>query len=236
MPWQEIANIPKCTLALPRRGLANFFLLRNSDDTNWLIGQYRHLTQFATDLRGDQSMQDFLSVNQVRIGLRSTDVPPANIARQEKYGTRIRGQDCDRDFTQRRRAHVSRPVRAASTLPPNRLTDREQNVRTFWETQTPQSHHIVEFNNLEGLGISSRDGKRSMDYYQLPAVLLAAEFHQRYISAILKPSHHWKSAELETRIETVYSDLYEKRSELFKPIWLVSKIILARTKGKAFRI
>jgi hypothetical protein len=75
-----------------------------------------------------------------------------------------------------------------------------------------------------------------MDYYQLPAVLLAAEFHQRYISAILKPSHHWKSAELETRIETVYSDLYEKRSELFKPIWLVSKIILARTKGKAFRI
>ena len=110
----------------------------------------------------------------------------------------------------------------------NRISDREENVKSFWDSQTPQSHHIIEFNNLEALGVSRKNGNVGMDYFQLPAVLLAAEFHQRYISAILKPTHNWEKSKLAAEIPTVYSSLYLERSKLFEPLWFVSKAILER--------
>jgi len=108
----------------------------------------------------------------------------------------------------------------------NRRTDREENVNAFWETQTPQSHHVVEFNNLEALGVSSKIGTTEMDYLQLPAVLLAAEFHQHYISAILKPTHRMDKLTLSKEIVSAYRQLYTSRSKLFEPLWIVSKVIL----------
>jgi hypothetical protein len=67
-----------------------------------------------------------------------------------------------------------------------------------------------------------------MDYFQLPAVLLAAEFHQRYISAILKPTHNWTKAKLEAEIPSMYSSLYLERSKLFEPMWCVSRAVFER--------
>jgi hypothetical protein len=64
-----------------------------------------------------------------------------------------------------------------------------------------------------------------MDYFQLPAVLLAAEFHQRYISAILKPTHHWDKPRLAAEMPAVYNGLYFERSKLLEPLWSVSKTI-----------
>ena len=108
----------------------------------------------------------------------------------------------------------------------NRRTDREENVKRFWDSQTPQSHHIVEFNNLETLGVSHEIGLAEMDYQQLPAVLLAAEFHQRYISAILKPAQHWGKAKLQTDMVALYRGLYLGRGPLFEPLWRISQVIL----------
>jgi hypothetical protein len=65
-----------------------------------------------------------------------------------------------------------------------------------------------------------------MDYLQLPAVLLAAEFHQRYISAILKPAQHWGKQQLQSTIASAYRDLYSGRGPLFEPLWRVSRVIL----------
>ncbi|HEX3716518.1 MAG TPA: hypothetical protein VH595_01005 [Verrucomicrobiae bacterium] len=93
-------------------------------------------------------------------------------------------------------------------------------------TQTPQSHHIVEFNHLRDLGKSHDTGLGEMDHGQLPCVLLAAEFHQRYISSILKQTHGWNLQELRAGLSKVYSSIYLPRGILFSPLWAVSEIIL----------
>lgn len=243
MVWNTIQHLRGCKRLTPPRGYSQFFLFQTShDDTGWLVGPYKQLTPFATGLRNDDALRDFLSANRIRIGLRATDVPPAGIERQERYGSVVKGPDHDRDFTHARLNPIARPVRdfTGSRLNPvtgaaipasvNRKTDREENVRDFWTSQTPQSHHIVEFNNLETLGASRKVGNAEMDYLQLPAVLLAAEFHQRYISAILRPAQRWRAQQLKSSIASVYRDLYLRndsgRGRLFEPLWEISKVIL----------
>jgi hypothetical protein len=228
MPWGKIINLRECKSVTPPKNFSGLFLLKNSDETNWLIGQYRDMTNFATALRVEKTLREFLSTHRIRIGLREADIPPANVERQESYGMTIQGENFNEDFTTKRLNQTARPVRELKTLPTNRKTDREKNAEKFWDSQTPQSHHIVEFNNLETLGASRKNGNEGMDYYQLPAVLLAAEFHQRYISAILKPTHNWGKMKLEAEMPTVYSSLYLERSKLFEPMWSVSKAIIER--------
>lgn len=225
--WTRIANLPGCRALIPPRGHARFFLFQSPvDETGWLVGPYNEMTPFATSLRNDELLRDFVSAYRVRIGLRNTDVPPADIERQPRYGRLVRGKDRNKDFTLSRLNPVARPVREANALCVRRKTDREENVKTFWASQTPQSHHIVEFNNLETLGASQKGGDTEMDYLQLPAVLLAAEFHQRYISAILKSPQHWGKQRLQSEIASVYRGLYLARSALFEPLWRISREIL----------
>ena len=227
MLWKTIANLPGRKSVMPPKNYSQLFLLKTSvDDTGWLVGPYKHMVRLATDLRHDEALRDFLSANQVRLGLRNSDVPPANIKRQTCYGPSVRGEGHDKDFTAARLNPIAQPVRPHNSPSVNRKTDREENVKSFWDSLTPQSHHIVEFNNLEALGVSRKVGNEDMDYLQLPAVLLAAEFHQRYISAILKPTHHWKKGKLLSKIVTVYRSLYLGRSQLFEPMWKISKVIL----------
>jgi hypothetical protein len=243
MVWNAIEHLRGCRRLTPPRGYAQLFLFQTlHDNTAWLIGPYKELTPFATDLRNDTALRDFVSANRIRIGLRDTDVPPAEIERQERYGSPVKGADHDKDFTLARFNPITRPVKdftssrlnavagPAGSTSVNRKTDREENVRSFWTSQTPQSHHIVEFNNLETLGASHKIGNTEMDYLQLPAVLLAAEFHQRYISAILKPAQRWGAQQLKSSIASVYRDLYLRNNSgkggLFEPLWEISKVIL----------
>jgi hypothetical protein len=227
MLWYEISCLPGCESVTPPKDFPRLFLLETPvDDTRWLIGRYCDLTRFATALRHDDDLRAFVTSNKVRLGLRDSDVPPAEIKRQERYGTLVRGDDYNQVFTAKRSNVMAEPVHPELAPPVNRRTDREENVKQFWESQTPQSHHIVEFNNLETLGVSRERGCTEMDYQQLPAVLLAAEFHQRYISAILKPAQRWGKKKLQTDIASTYRNLYLTRSKLFEPLWEVSRVIL----------
>lgn len=231
MPWKKIIGLPDCrTVAL--KNFPQFFTLKNADGTHWLIGQYEELTGFASALRHDETLRDFLTVHRIRIGLRDSDVAPTGIERQKNYGTSVRGEKYNEDFKNQRLNPVAGPVRALKVPPLNRITDQEENIKHFWESQTPQSHHIVEFNNLQMLGVSCRDGCEGMDYSRLPAVLLAAEFHQRYISSILKPMHSWERERLEIEMPDFYAQLYLERSKLFEPLWSVSKVIFERAGVK----
>jgi hypothetical protein len=191
----------------------------------WLIGRYKDQTKLATDLRSNGWLQNLLTDNQVRLGLRQTDKPPVDVQRQKRYGATIVGKHHGDDFTAQRRRVLADPV-ASGSESANRRGDREENVRVFWATQTPQSHHIVEFNHLRELGVSREHGDGALDHAQLPCVLLAAEFHQRYISSVLKQTHGWSRERLRSGIVSVYSSLYLGRSPLFSPLWDVSKIIL----------
>lgn len=227
MLWKTLCALPECKLATPPNDYGQLLLFRTAvDKTAWLIAPYNQLVKFATDLRHNEHLRNFLAENQIRIGLRATDVPPTDTTRQKDYGATIVGENHDKDFTSARVNPLAQPMNTEDIAPVNRKMDREENVKTFWETQTPQSHHVVEFNNLETLGVSSKTGSTAMDYLQLPAVLLAAEFHQRYISAILKPTHQMDKPTLSKKIVSAYRQLYTSRSKLFEPLWIVSQVIL----------
>jgi hypothetical protein len=228
MPWEQIINLPECKLIKPLNTCSELVLLRNPDDTHWLVGRYRDMTEFAAVLRFDAALRDVLSANRVRLGLRNTDVPPTEIARQKCYGVMVQGETYSKDFAASRLNPMARPVQALEPISINRITDCAGNVKRFWASQTPQSHHVVEFNNLETLGVSRKSGNNGMDYFQLPSVLLAAEFHQRYISAVLKPTHHWNKLRLAAEMPAVYSGLYLERSKLFESLWAVANAILSR--------
>jgi hypothetical protein len=232
MLYNEIKRLRGCQ-PLKHKNYSQLFLLsipKDEDHTNWLVGPYKSMTPLATRLRDDPELRDLLWDNRVRLGLRKTDAPPADIDPQKRYGPTVRGTSYNQNFVQARVNPVATPVQVLTPAPVNRRTDREANVKGFWDSLTPQSHHIVEFNNLETLGVSHENGIGEMDYDNLPAVLLAAEFHQRYISAVLKPAQHWGKAALQTGMVTLYRDLYQKRSPLFEPLWRVSKVILTEAR------
>lgn len=227
MPWRTIEKLPGYkAITLPIHGPVMLFRIRGKR-SHWLVGRYRALTGLATALRTDTDLRALLVRQQVRLGLRKDDVPPAEVARQERYGPSKAGADRHTDFSDDRVRTLAPPVSDQGPAPDNRRSDREQNVESFWATQTPQSHHIVEFNNLETLGVSRKTGNRDQDYQELPAVLLAAEFHQRYITAVLRPAQRWSRARLLTDIVGVYRRLYRDRSPLFHPLWDISRAILA---------
>jgi hypothetical protein len=132
MLWKAIAKLRGCERISPNDNFSRCFVIRTSvDETGWMIGPYEEMTRFATELRYDARLRDLLTSRHIRIGLRTTDVPPAGIERQVKCGPVVPGHDRDRDFTDERLTAMALPVREGTAWPINRKTDREQNVRTF---------------------------------------------------------------------------------------------------------
>lgn len=230
MLWDQIRKLPACERVAMAEPYPDVLLLQSphtEGKTRWLVGQYKDLAKIETQLRYQQALRDILTEHRVRVGLRNSDAPPAEVERQERYGPTVPGEHRHTSFIAKRVNALAPPVRSDRPVPTNRRGDREQNVKDYWDTQTPQAHHIVEFNNLETLGVSRASGAAEMDYQQLPAVLLAAEFHQRYISSILKPAQKWDKTKLLADIAPLYRGIYQGRSRLFGPLWDISKIILA---------
>ena len=174
---------------------------------------------------------DFLADHRIRFGFRKTDVPPAGLTRQVRYGKVRVGQDAAMDFLHLRVNPVTVSVNPENAAMVNRRSDREDNVKTFWASQTQQSHHIVEYNHLNGIDVSNPVGLGELDHGQLPCVLLAAEFHQRWVSSTLKKTHGWKKAQLLTDLPETYQSIYAIGGPL-RPLWSVSRLIL-RAAGVA---
>ena len=233
-PWEINKAISACEAVLAPGGFGVFYLLPalptpTRGVTHWLIGSYQQLTQLATAIRNNSELQFFLSEHSIRLGLRDSDVPPAFIPYQKGYGTNIPGKNLGVKSQILRTNSIAITERVI-VRPGQRITDLWQNIANFWNSQTPQSHHIVEFNHLRKIGVSQRSGDDPLDHAQLPCVLLSAEFHQRYISLILKGTHHLDKDELTAGMPHAYHDLYVRRSVLFEPLWSVSKIILETAK------
>ncbi|HTE81726.1 MAG TPA: hypothetical protein VK634_13645, partial [Reyranella sp.] len=149
--------------------------------------------------------------------------------RQKRYGeTEVNAETADKDFRGERKNTLVKPVNDENAAQINRLSDLEENVRLYWRSQTPQSHHVVEFNNLRDIN-RSRKGRGHfgpLDHSQLPCVLLAAEFHQRYVSSALKPTHGMGEEDLLRTMERTYWSLYATGSSPLRPLWDVSRLIL----------
>ncbi len=221
------------TVASTRTGRGPFYFFpvpatAGLSPTYWMIGEYRHLSSLATKLRQSTRLQGFVGTHRVRLGLRGDDVPPT-AAWQPSFGDLVAGSNASTDFTAQRSRPLLAPV-SASTPSDNRRTDREDNVRTYWATQTPQSHHIVEYNHLEAIGESLPGSAREIDYDRLPCVLLAAEFHQRYVTEVLRVTRGDDEAALRRDLGGVYRDLYTRRSMFLPPLWTVSQIILGAAR------
>ena len=231
--WQKIGDIAGAKVVkssdfgdvvlLPVPGLGT------EVDTYWMIGRYKDQTKLATALREDEAAQTFVAGHHVRFGFRKTDVAPIGLDRQKEYGeTEVNPATATKDFRGERKRTLVKPVNDENAAQINRLSDREENVRLYWRSQTPQSHHVVEFNNLRDIN-RSRKGRGyfgPLDHSQLPCVLLAAEFHQRYVSSILKPTHGMGEEELLRTMERTYWSLYATGSSPLRPLWDVSRLIL----------
>ena len=177
MLWKDIAKIFGCKQAQAPPGYGPFYLLpvpqsAGLASSNWMIGEYRHLTALASDLRKVTQLQDFVTQQRVRFGLRETDRPPVTDERQIRFGTTKAGAGAGTNFEPLRSNPRAAPA-TSNAVSSNRRTDREENVRLFWQTQTPQSHHIVEYNHLETIGASHPGSASEIDYDRLPCVLLA---------------------------------------------------------------
>ena len=125
-----------------------------SAPTFWLVAEYEPLTSFTTSLRGNQASRDFITDQSVRFGLRGSDCPALTFDRQERYGARQTGPDASTHFVAQRTNPVAAVAKPNKPVPTNRRGDREENVRLYWLTQTGQSHHVVEYNNLHTVGAS----------------------------------------------------------------------------------
>src|SRR5947207_2213796 len=150
--WAQIRSLPGAKLVQAPAGYGEVLLLPvPADGTKtsscWLIGRYRDQTRLATDLRTSETLQDFVADCSARFGLRETDRPPVAVERQERYGKNIPGASAGHDFAGQRLQTLAQPFRPGAA-PVNRISDRKENVRLFWATQTPQSHPIVEFNHF----------------------------------------------------------------------------------------
>ena len=196
------------------------------EPTFWLVGEYEPLTKFATSLRDNQTSQDFIADQQVRFGLRDTDLPPLNVARRKTYGAKQIGSDATRNFLPQRTRPVGEMVNPNQPTRFNRRGDREENVRLYWLTQTAQSHHIVEYNNLHTIKVSQPGAAGPLDHRRLPCVLLTAEFHQRYISSILGLIHGRDEAWLRANMIDTYLRIYVTQCPPLAPFWQVSRAIL----------
>jgi hypothetical protein len=227
--WEKIKAISGIQSARPPGDYEEMFLLPAPPDeigpSNWLIGQYKHQTAFATELRNSLLLQNFVKHRRVRFGLRKTDRAPVGGEQQKSRGPMVPGANANRNFTGMRGPSPITPVRPG-VQPINRVGDQNENVRLFWKTQTPHSHHIVEFNHLNKLGKSQKEGPDDLDRQQLPCVLLAPEFHKRYISSVLGPIRFWNLEKLRADLRETYRSIYLSSGSLFSPLWAVSEIIL----------
>src|SRR5262245_7639035 len=235
MLWEKIERIAEGN-SVRFEGYGDMFLLPMPPDTGdesfWLVGEYKHQKKLAKDLRKNAALRHLLAERGVRFGLRKTDKPPATLERQKAYGEDEPGQDSATDFRAQRLSPIAKAARADE--PMNRFSDRLANVHSYWITQTPDSHHIVEFNHLRDIEKSNLKGDGELDHDQLPCVLLAAEFHKRYVSSILKRTHGWKKPgdegsgllRLKRELPGVYQSIYQDGSRLFQPLWETTKAIL----------
>lgn len=229
--WQRIGSIDGAKVVKsPEFGDVVLLPVPDLDsDTCWMVSRYTDQTRLATALRTNEAAQRFVARHRVRFGFRKTDVPPIDLDRQKNYGeTEVNEALASKSFRAKRKNPLLKPVDDENAAQINRLSDREENVRLYWRSQTPQSHHIVEFNNLRDIN-RSRKGRGHvgpLDHSQLPCVLLAAEFHQRYISSVLKPTHGMDEKELLRTMVRTYRSLYATRTSPLRPLWQVSRLIL----------
>ena len=231
MLWQNIKDLlPDTRITLPVPYGEIFAVVIPGTNTSWLIGPYARLTKLATALRSDGDLWKMLTKLGVRIGLRTTDTPSME-ERQIRFGETVKGTVDEKAIAKMRKLEGAKTA-LGQAADPSRRNDRETNVASFWKTRTPESHHIVEYNNLRDIGESTKGkkGAGEMDHAQLPAVLLAAEFHQCYISVFLKKMHGMEKEALRKFMPGVYHSLYVEQSDLFEPLWEISKVILKRAR------
>ena len=206
-----LSHLVSSGICKPANLTGNFekvILLPSANESfNWLVGTYPILCSLAKQLRSDKDLQKIITDLNICFGFRKTDIPPTGLARQREYGNMQPRPAAD--FRKYRIAKEHTPA-VHNTSSPHRLSDQFQNVEIFWATQSPQAHHIVEFNNLKKAGVSTANGNSDLDYLQLPCVLLMAEFHQRYVSSKLKDTHTWddQPAELIKKLQAKYDKIY----------------------------
>ena len=194
-----------------------------------MISRYKDQTKLATALREDEAAQTFVAEHHVRFGFRKTDVPPLDLDRQKNYGeTEVNEELAKKDFSAERKNPLTKPVNDENAAQINRLSDRRGKRQALLAEPDPAStsRRRVQQPARHYRSKKGRGHFGPLDHSQLPCVLLAAEFHQRYVSSVLKPTHGMDEMELWKSMELTYWSLYATGSSPLRPLWEVSRLIL----------
>jgi hypothetical protein len=200
------------------------------NEWRWLIGPYYSLTAVATALRINPDLRAELADREVRFGMRDDDVSweddTMGRSLQPRIGPRVE-RPAD-DYLSHRVKGTHLPL--TTLAPACRQADRFQNVETFWETQTLQSHHIVEYSTLVRVGVSRPEVHNEFHRDLLPCVLLVAELHQLYVTAYLRGNRNqfregMSADEAGKVLGDVFDEIYFRKGGVFRPLGEISKII-----------
>jgi hypothetical protein len=150
-----------------------FFLTKpDREARRWVIGRFCDLKRIAPVLRTDAELREAFSELSARFGRRGSDLPPAG-----DRVTRI-GPLGDPRFTiaELKRRHAKKRRLPGGSQPfAARVTDVHSEHQRFWESRTPEVHHIVEKSILGALGVNAGDLENNV----APCVLAVAEIHGR---------------------------------------------------------
>jgi len=166
----------------------------------WLIGPFLAVREIAEFLRSEKGLQDELTVLNVRIGRRETDLPPQG-QRIQRIGDKGEANTTDRTQTIDLR-------KVPGKLMP-RVSDLYDPVRKYWAARSLEAHHIVEKGMLADLHLNKRD----LNNDRAPTVLLSAEFHQRlFTSEVARERGKFKTklqgAQAYELLKGIYDELY----------------------------
>ena len=206
--WAFLVSSGNCVPAGLTGKFESVLMAPNAKESlNWLVGTYPVLCEMSKSLRTSESLYKLLCEKGVQYGFRKTDKPPTGIIRQKEYG-KSEAQPAG-DFSKSRIIETHTPI-SKDKVCDSRISDHYANIKSFWKSQSPQAHHIVEFNNLEMVGVSTRTGSGDLDYKQLPCVLLMAEFHQRHVSSKLRDTRTGddQPAERIKKLRARYDQIY----------------------------
>jgi hypothetical protein len=229
--WEAIRDAKICERAAVAESRFEGILVarpKRKGEWGWLIGPYDSLTRLATTLRTDPDLRAEIADRGVRFGAREGDVTWKDDVFGRELQKRIgpRNNPAQSDYTGWRTETLHQPLIAAP--PACRQSDQYDNVKSFWETQTLQSHHLVEHATLKRLGVSRDDMDDDFHHNKLPCVLLVGELHQRYVTAFLREQRDlfrpgMSSGEAFQALQEVFGSMYGEQGKLFLPLHRIAE-------------
>ena len=195
-----------------------------TDDSRFIIGPYRKLTDYSTALRSNRNQQNLLANLNVKFGRRNTDAIPKGTIIKGGFRSKIK----NRKLTPSQLSlliHQHHRERYDFNRIPGfipRITDEYREAAAYFQSITLESHHIVEKSLINALNRAK--GDLADDF--APCVLVTGELHRRMFTPVGKNFRDTSILSKPAMLE-FYGKLYA--SPEFNDLKIATQLILDAT-------